>query len=168
MDTSTVKLRQFESPSAWFDNESDAVGKVTSTITVTNNADEVKASCGVIQASEIRSVVLNDVLADTGATTLCLPADVIATLGLEYMEEVGLETAAGFSRARLFRHAHLFVAGREDVFSCVELPVGRAALLGVIPLERLGIELDLKNQRLRLLERNEGSSYITAYVVESL
>src|SRR5207247_5592800 len=85
-----------------------------------------------------------------------------ATLGLDYREEVGLETASGFSRAKLYQHAHLYVEGRDDTFSCVELSRGKSPLLGVIPLEALGLEPDLRKQRLRVLERNTDSSYLTA------
>ena len=35
-----------------------------------------------------------------------------------------------------------------------------AVLLGVIPMERLGLEPDLKNQRLRVLPMNEEQKYL--------
>jgi hypothetical protein len=34
-------------------------------------------------------------------------------------------------------------------------------LLGVFPLEMLGIELDLRNQRLRVLPSESGDTYLT-------
>lgn len=44
---------------------------------------------------------------------------------------------------------------------CLELPGGRDPLLGVIPLETLGLELDLKNQTLRVLPISPTETYLT-------
>ncbi|NEP83538.1 MAG: aspartyl protease, partial [Okeania sp. SIO3B3] len=55
----------------------EQMGKVTTTLTVANRIDQVKAEEGLISPEQIRSVTLENVLVDTGATTLCLPPDVI-------------------------------------------------------------------------------------------
>ncbi|MCC3639040.1 MAG: aspartyl protease, partial [Microcoleus sp. PH2017_37_MFU_D_B] len=48
-------------------------------------------------------------------------------------------------------------------FDCLELPEGVAAvLLGVIPMEELGLEPDLKNRRLRVLPMNNQQTYLMA------
>lgn len=98
---------------------------------------------------------------DTGATTLCLPGDVIAQLGLELLKEFDVATAMGIGQARIFRDATITLCGREGTFECLELPGGRDALLGVIPLEALGIELDLKNQKLKVLPTTSTDTYLT-------
>jgi predicted aspartyl protease len=41
----------------------------------------------------VRSVTLKNVLVDTGATTLCLPKDVIEQLGLKLLKEVDVSMA---------------------------------------------------------------------------
>lgn len=61
------------------------MGKVLTNITIINNADQIRAEDGTISNEQIRSVTLENVLVDTGATTLCLPADVIAKLGLRVL-----------------------------------------------------------------------------------
>jgi hypothetical protein len=43
----------------------------------------------------------------------------------------------------------------------LELPGGRDALLGVIPLEALGLELDLQKQTLRVLPTESINTYLT-------
>jgi hypothetical protein len=43
----------------------------------------------------------------------------------------------------------------------LELPGGSDALLGVIPLEALGLELDLQNQSLKVLPISPTKTYIT-------
>lgn len=137
------------------------MGRVDARLTVANGIDQARAIAGEIAAGTVRSVTLEDVLVDTGATLLCLPADVIATLGLTVMDEVPIETATGAGLARLFGPAHLTVEGRHTTADVLELPVGRSPLLGVIPMEALGIEPDLQNRRLRLLPREPNNTYIT-------
>ncbi|MDB9526467.1 aspartyl protease family protein [Oscillatoria sp. CS-180] len=138
-----------------------AMGKILTTLTITNRADQILASRQVIPTDEIRSVTLNNVLVDTGATTLCLSAEAIKQLGLELLKEVDVATAAGFSKARIFQDARISLMGREGTFECLELPGGQDALLGVIPLEALGIELDLRNQNLKVLPEESIETYLT-------
>ena len=138
-----------------------AMGKVLATVTITNRADQSAATRGYIAPEQVRSVTLNNVLVDTGATTLCLPANTIAQLGLELLKDVDVATANGFSKARIFQDARISLMGREGTFECLELPGGRNALLGVIPLEALGIELDLRNQQLKLLPEESIDTYLT-------
>ncbi len=138
----------------------DKMGKVVTSITVTNFVDQVLADRGFIQPEEIRSVILNDVIVDTGATMLCLPSSVISQLGLKLAGEVGTKTALGEGTARVFKGVSLSVEGREATFDCLELPDGVEALLGVIPQEQLGLEPDLQNQRLRILPNTSKDTYI--------
>ncbi len=139
----------------------NSMGKITTTLVITNRPDEVLAARGFIPVEQVRSVTLNDVLVDTGATTLCLPSKVIAQLGLELLKEVDVETATGIGKARIFQDAKISLLGREGTFECLELPGGGAPLLGVIPLEALGVELDLQNQRLKLLPISPTQTYLT-------
>ena len=81
------------------DRESRELGQVFATITVTNSAD---IDAGLV---EPRSIMLTDVLLDSGATHLCLPASVIGQLGLALAREVSVHTATGFSERRIFRNA---------------------------------------------------------------
>lgn len=137
------------------------MGRITTTLVVINRADQVLASRGFIATDQVRSITLDNVLVDTGATTLCLSSEVIDQLGLELLKQVDVETATGLSRARIFRDATISLLGREGTFECLELPGSRDALLGVIPLEALGIELDLQSQRLNLLPIGPNQSYLT-------
>ena len=138
-----------------------SMGKVLTTLTVKNRIDEANAANGLIPPDRVRSITLNNVLVDTGATTLCLPSDAIAQLGLELLKEVDVSTATGLSKARIFQDAKISVCGREGTFECLELPGGRDALIGVIPLEALGLEPDLRNQTLRVLPSESADTYLT-------
>lgn len=139
------------------------MGQVTTTLTIVNRLDQGKAEDGLIPEDRIRTITLKNVLVDTGATTLCLPPDAIAALGLKLLREVVVQTATGLETARVFQDAKISVLGREGTFDCLELPGGRDPLLGVIPLEALGIELDLQKQQLVLLPTGPDRSYLTIY-----
>jgi predicted aspartyl protease len=137
------------------------MGKVLTSLTIVNRADQIRAKDGTISPEEIRSVDLVDVLVDTGATTLCLPGTVIEMLGLSLLKEVEVMTAMGVGKARIFEDAKLLLCGREGTFECLELPGGSSPLLGVIPLEMLGLEPDLQSQTLRVLPSESVNTYLT-------
>jgi len=146
-----------------FDREAE-MGRIDVTLTVTNTIDQARAEAGDIVAASVRSVTLDGVLVDTGATFLSLSADVIAGLGLRPVRDVMIGTATGPQRARLYGDARLALLGREGTFDCLELPGATQPqpLLGVIPMEALGLEPDLAGRRLRLLPDQSPDSYITA------
>ncbi len=137
------------------------MGKVFATLTIINRADQIRAEDGTISADEVRAITLKNVLVDAGATTLCLPADAIAKLGLKLLKEVDVATAMGIGKARIFQDAKISMFEREGTFECLELPGGGDALLGVIPLEALGLEIDLKNQVLKPLPVSPTETYFT-------
>ncbi|MEY3868055.1 MAG: hypothetical protein RLZZ338_1946 [Cyanobacteriota bacterium] len=137
------------------------MGKVFATLTIINRADQIRAEDGTISVDDVRSITLRNVLVDTGATTLCLPSDAIGKLGLKILKEVDVATAMGIGKARIFRDATISMFEREGTFECLELPGGGDALLGVIPLEALGLEVDLKNQTLKPLPISPTETYLT-------
>jgi clan AA aspartic protease len=137
------------------------MGKVTTKLVILNRADQVLVERGYINEEQVRSLTLEDVLVDTGATTLCLPKEAIEQLGLKLLREVDVNTATGLSTARIFQDAKISLLDREGTFECLELPGGKNALLGVIPLEALGIELDLQKQKLRVLPITSSDTFLT-------
>jgi clan AA aspartic protease len=139
----------------------DNMGKVLASLTVTNRIDQANAEDGLIQPEQVRSIQLDNVLVDTGATTLCLPAETIAKLGLKLLRKVQIATTNGIGLARIFQDAKISLCGREGTFECLELPGGQDPLLGVIPMEALGLEPDWQNQRLRVLPISSTETYLT-------
>ena len=59
------------------------MGKILTTVTISNRADQIRAEDGTISPEQVRSVTLKNMLVDTDATTLCLPSEIIAQLGLK-------------------------------------------------------------------------------------
>ena len=137
------------------------MGKIFTSLLVTNRIDQADAKHDLISEERVRSITFENVLVDTGATTLCLPAAAIERLGLELLKEVDVAPANGFSKARIFRAAAISLLGREGTFECLELPGGRDALLGVVPLEVLGIEPDWRHQTLKVLPSESMDTYLT-------
>ncbi|KYC39859.1 aspartyl protease [Scytonema hofmannii PCC 7110] len=138
----------------------EKMGKVTNTITITNHIDQILATRGFILEEQVRSVTLDNVLVDTGATRLCLPRNIIIDLGLPLQGEVDVKTATGIVKARIYKELHIVVEGREGLFNCIELPEDSDPLLGLIPLEDLGLEPDLMNQKLRILPEYGKNTYL--------
>ncbi|MEG3938876.1 MULTISPECIES: aspartyl protease [unclassified Microcoleus] len=136
------------------------MGRVTATIAVTNEVDKMLVERGFIATDQVRSITLDNVLVDTGATRLCLPEEIIAQLGLTLVGEIDGHTVIGSRKFRLFKNVSLALAGREGRYDCVELSAGQEPLIGLIPLEDLGLEPDLKNQRLIVLPNEGNQSYI--------
>lgn len=137
------------------------MGQVALTVEVANAFDVERAQTGLIADTAVRRAVIDDVLADTGATNLCLPLDIIENLGLLKLDDVIVATALGESTVGLY-HALLTIQGRTRTVNCVALPVGGRPLLGAIPMEDLGIEMDLRTRTIRLLSDQGPESYITA------
>jgi predicted aspartyl protease len=138
------------------------MGQVITTITITNRIDKVLHERGFITSEEVRSLTVNNALVDTGATMLCLPASTVGQLGLTLGGETNIETTAGLKKARIFRDVELTISGRQGTFDCVELTEVSFPLLGVTPMEILGLEPDLVSQTLRLLPMNSEQSYLMA------
>jgi len=125
------------------------MGKVHTKLTIINRGDQFLAQKGVITEDEIRSVTLDRVLVDTGATTLCLPPEIIAKLGLELLKEVTVATATGITTARIFQDAKISLYGREGTFECLELPGGRDPLLGGNSFRNVRIRTRFKKSKFK-------------------
>jgi len=137
------------------------MGKIHTKLMVINNIDETLFKKHYIKKEEIRKIELPDVLIDTGATTLALPKKMIAQLDLEFMKTVAVSTATGISERKIFQNVKVRLMERETICECIELPDDAQPLLGVIPLEAMGVELDLQSQKLKLLPYDLLSTYIT-------
>lgn len=134
--------------------------RITTTLVITNRLQQGLAERGLMPLENVRTTTLKNVLVDTGATTVCLPADIIARLSLSFLKEVIVVGATGFIKTRIFEGAKISLCGREGTFECLELPSRTDALLGKIPLQALGIELDLQNQKLIVLPISPNASYL--------
>lgn len=139
------------------------VGVVLVDATITNEGDVVLHERGQLSPASIRSIDIQDMLVDTGATTLALPIDIIRELGLRHFRDVRVRTAAGESTVGLYKDATLTIEGRSGTFECLALAEGSTALLGSIPMEMMGIEPDLSTRSVRLLPDQGSETYLLLY-----
>lgn len=139
------------------------VGQISVEATLTNEVDVMLSERGIVTAEGLRSVTIDNLLVDTGATTLGLPLDVIRRLGLRHFRDVQVRTANGDAVVGLYKDATISLMGRTGTFECLSLSEGSTPLLGCIPMEWLGLEPDLVNRRLRVLPDWGRETYLMAY-----
>lgn len=137
----------------------DGLGAVAVRVEVENAADYFRQAAGDIPRARLRSLVIDQALVDTGASMRCLPQDLVDRLRLPRLHEVDAETASGMYRTAVYEEARIRVEDRTATVECVALPKVRP-LLGVIPLDQLGLEPHLANQRLRVLPEIGSGSHI--------
>jgi predicted aspartyl protease len=105
------------------------MGKVMTKIRVTNMVDRRYARDGLIQPEQIRSVEL-EALVDTGATTLALPADVVASLGLSEIERRQVKMANGaIEELSVVGDLMVEILGRKGSCEAFVLPAGTTPLI---------------------------------------
>ncbi|WP_223280197.1 hypothetical protein [Nostoc sp. PA-18-2419] len=61
---------------------------------------------------------------------------------------------AGVQERRIFRDVELSIGERQGTFDCLELTQVPYPFLGVTPMGVLGLEPDLKNRKLCVLQMN--------------
>ena len=118
-------------------------------IKLTNSTDLVAVKLGVIKPDQVRSVEI-DALIDTGASTLILPEDVAAVLGLTVVERRKVRLADGtLADSTRVTDIKLEICGRDMPIDAFTIPTGTTALVGQIPLEALDLVVDPRRQELR-------------------
>lgn len=123
------------------------MGRIVGKIKVENLGDVLLAESGAISLEQIRSMEL-EALVDTGATFLCLPAKVIADLGLTFLGTRIVTTATGPVERRVFKGAQLTILNRTCTLDVMELENGIPPLIGYIPLENLDLQPDPQKKTL--------------------
>ena len=90
-----------------------------------------------------------DLLVDSGAAELALPAELIDALNLEELGDVRVFTADGGQHDyRVLGVVELEVQGRVCQVRAIELPRGADPLLGAVPLEEMDWHIDPGGKKL--------------------
>ena len=102
-----------------------------------------------LAAEEQGEDVVCDAVVDTGATELCLPADIVERLKLTQVGETRLLLADGeYHNYRVMGIIEAAVQGRICHITAVEMPQGCPVLLGAFPLEAMDWHISPKEGRL--------------------
>ncbi len=124
------------------------MGKVIVKVKLENGADLVRAGDGTIAPEQVRRCEI-DALADTGASMMCLPEEVVEQLGLEVYETRPVRLATGVRHnAHLARTLHIEIGDRALDQNCVVLPRGTQALIGQLVLQGMDLVVDCSEDRL--------------------
>ncbi len=121
------------------------MGRTLEKVRVTNYGDILKADEGLIKEDKIRTIEVSAV-ADTGATFLCLPREVIEKLGLICRKPVTIVTANGKAKRRIFAVAQIEIKDRVITMDVMENDEETPALIGYLVLEAMDFVVDPKSQ----------------------
>ena len=115
-------------------------------LTITNGFDTENSARGLLAIDRVRSVEV-EALVDTGATTLCLPEDVVKALGLREINRRKVKLADGSIREMSnVTGAFIEILGRGMSCDALVTPAGTTPLIGQIPLEALDLVVDPKSR----------------------
>lgn len=140
------------------------MGKVVNRITLSNTGDLERAASGELDPASVRRIVV-DALVDAGATTLAIPEDVVAQLGLRTTGTRNVKMADGVMRQVARVVVHVEILGRDMTCDALVLPEGVPALVGQIPLEALDLVVDPKNRELRVNPESPDAPLLDLYRV---
>ena len=139
------------------------MGTVIISAKFSNATDEGMAKRGFMPPNEVRALIDDDVIVDSGCTGMAMAIDKIESLGLDAIKVVRTRTANGEVERRLFEGLKLHIGDRVGIFLVSELPVGTPTLLGCVPCEELGLQPDLINHRLVFLPETGPNSHYWTY-----
>lgn len=128
--------------------ETETMGRVLTEATIENLRDLFDAERGLLPADQVRRVVVDDALVDTGAMMLSLPTSLIHRLGLSRHGSKHVRSSTGPATVAIYDTVRLTIQGRDCALDVLEVPDGVPVLIGQIPLEHLDFVVDLKNRRL--------------------
>ena len=138
------------------------MGKIIQKAKIQNTADLSAAKSGYIQMDQVREIEV-ECLVDTGAAMLCMPIDIIESLGLLEADKRRAITANGEVIRRIFYPVRIQVQDRHANVEVMELPVGIPPLLGYLPLESLDLYPNPKKQILEGNPQYDGKMIIDLF-----
>jgi hypothetical protein len=120
----------------------DTMGRVAATAKIENMGHFALVERGLIRANQAPCIELPNVLVDSSAQSLCMPAKLIQQLepmpSWSGTERIGTELAP----RRVYGAVRLTVQGRECTSDVVKVPDDHPVLTGRIPLQLLDFVID--------------------------
>ncbi len=139
------------------------MGKTVVKAKITNIRDLLNAQAGVLKPDEVRSIEVEDAVADTGAEYLSMPKRLIDELGLEKLVTRQATTAAGRVPCNIFQAVRLTLQERVCTVDVAEVSDDCPVLIGYFPLEILDFVVDPVNQRIIGNPEHGGEQIIELY-----
>lgn len=124
------------------------VGRFSVEFEIANHLDVADEQRGLLPSEKVRRLKIRGVV-DSGATKLVLPGKVAKQLGLPHLGKVNVRYANNQTANReTVTDVHVYLQGREGIFTALVEPKRRSALIGAIVLEDLDFLVDCTQQRL--------------------
>lgn len=118
--------------------------KHTTRIALANRKDQFLAEAGLIKPEEIRRVVVEDAVVDTGATGLSFLQPLIEQLGLTPVRYRSTQTTNDIVTRTVYSEVRYTVLERKGTTEVADLPAKLPVLVGHMVLEYLDLCLDIK------------------------
>jgi len=142
------------------------MGKVVTSIRITNHDDFRDFQKQRIGKDDIRAVELDNVIVDTGATMLCLSRHWIQKLGLYFLKTVKVNTAEGIAESGIYGPVVFEIQGRVARLDVMEFKHPHIeALVGQIPLEHLDFLINPMTNRLVPNPEHEGQLILDQLII---
>lgn len=142
------------------------MGKVLTDLKLTSLYDLRDFKLKRINEDEIKSLLINDVIVDSGASMLCLSKDIIDQLDLEFVKSAKVNTADGIVTRGIYGPVVYEIQGRSARGDVLELAHPRIhALIGQIPLEQLDFLINPAANRLVTNPEHEGELILDQLII---
>jgi predicted aspartyl protease len=128
--------------------DTETMGRVLVEVVVENLKDLWDAERNLLPVEQVRRVVIEDALVDTGATLLALPTRYIKQLGLSPRRTRRVISSTGPAEATIYEAVQLTIKDRSCTMDVMEVPDTVPALIGQLPLEHLDFVVDLRTRTL--------------------
>jgi predicted aspartyl protease len=124
------------------------MGRVLTEVKIENLGDLLAVQAGRLAADQVRHLVIDDALVDTGATTLALPPRYIQHLGLTKRYEKRAISSRGKTTVNVYDPVRVTILDRDCTVDVMEVPDDVPTLVGQIPLGMMDLVVDLQGRRL--------------------
>ena len=143
--------------------ETQTVGRTLVKARITNLNDWLDLKAGKKKSDEVRSIVVEDALVDTGAKMVSMPKRLIQQLGLQQFATRPSSTAVGDVPCNLYTGVRLELQGRECISDVAEVADTCPVLIGYIPLELMCYIVDPVSQQVIPSPEHGGQEVIELY-----
>ena len=116
----------------------------TAKIELANNDELVAVKLGIMNPEDVKRIIVEDALVDTGATRLGLPPSLIEQLDLTPFRSEPVRTVNGITELWIYSPVQFTLLERESITTVMGVPEGTPVLIGHILLEDLDLCLDIK------------------------
>ena len=139
------------------------MGKTLVKARISNLNDWLDLKAGKKNPDEVRSIVVEDALVDTGAKMVSMPKRLIQQLGLQQLGTRPSSTAVGNVSCNVYAGIRLEIQGRECTSDVAEVADSCPVLIGYIPLELMCYIVDPVSQRVVPSPEHGGQEVIELY-----